>query len=342
MKKKYKIMIISLIVGFVLVFLNYKKFGIKEVIDSFKNFKLSVLPYYIIVVLLIEILGTFRWSLVLKAYKHKIPLINLFFYRMSGFAAGYLSPQAHVGGEPVRALLLKREGIDFKKAISTIVIDKLMLLSTDIIFIFVAGTMMFLHFSLSRDIKILFVSILLGLSLLVGSYFYCMLKRKPYFSAIFNLKFWRENKKIKEFKKEVLDVEHTIQLFYKKHSKSFFYVVLVQIIMYGLMFLEYYTALLLFNFNPDPFAVFMIMGAVAISYSMPVPMALGVLETSQTSALGLLNMNKTIGLSISLIIRAKDLTKTLIGGLALFYFGVIENLFKKSRSKHEKQAIQFI
>lgn len=342
MKQKHKIMIVSLLVGFILVFLNYKKFGINEVVNSFKNFNISVLPYYLLVVLLIEILGTYRWSIILKAFKHKISLISLFFYRMAGFSVGYLSPQAHIGGEPVRALLLKREGIDFKKAISTIVIDKFMLLVTDIIFIFIAGVIMFLHFSLSRDIKILFVSILVLLSIFVGSYFYCMIKRKPFFSALFNIKFWKDNKKVKKIRKDIEDIEHTIQIFYKNHSKFFLYVVLVQIVMYGLMFLEYYFAISLFNFTPNPFVVFMLMGAVAFSYSMPVPMALGVLETSQTSALGLLNINKTIGLSISLIIRAKDLTKTLIGGLALFYYGVIEKLFKKAKSKDEKQAVQFI
>ncbi len=342
MKKKYKVMILSLIVGFVLIFINYKKFGISDVIKSFKNLNFTYLPYYLGVVFLIELFGTFRWSLVLKAFKHKISLFNLFLYRMTGFAVGYLSPQAHIGGEPVRALMLKREGIEFKKAISTIVIDKLMLLVTDIVFIFTAGTVMFLHFSLSNNIKILFFGILTILVLFVGSYFYCMLNQKPFFSIIFNFRFWKDNKAIKKAKKEVQEVEGTIHLFYKKHFVYFFYVIAVQMIMYCLMFLEYYFALSLFNFNPNPFAVFMIMGGVAISYAMPVPMAMGVLETSQVSALGLLNMNKTMGLSISLLIRGKDLIKTLIGGLSLLYFGVIENLFKKAKTKDEKQAVQFI
>ena len=138
------------------------------------------------------------------------------------------------------------------------------------------------------------------------------------------------------------DMWTLFHLKFKKHFRYFFVVVAIQMIMYLLMFLEYYFALALFNFAPNPFVVFMLMGAVAISYSMPVPMALGVLETSQVSALSMLNMERAIGLSISLLVRAKDLLRTLIGGLALLYFGVIEGLFKKTKSENEKSTIQFI
>ncbi|MBT3721591.1 flippase-like domain-containing protein [archaeon] len=342
MKKKTKIMVISLLVGFFLIYLNYKKFGINEVIDSFRNFNLSILPYYLGVIVCLELLGTFRWSIVIKAFKFKVPYFNLFFYRMSGYAVGYLSPQAHIGGEPVRALLLKRNGINFKQGISTILIDKTMLLVTDIVFILTAAIMMFLHYSISNNIKIIFSVILTGVIILVGTYFHCMFTKKPFFSAIFNITFWRHNKKIKKIRKEIEEIEHTIHTFYKKHFRYFFVVVAIQMIMYLLMFLEYYFALALFNFAPNPFVVFMLMGAVAISYSMPVPMALGVLETSQVSALSMLNMERAIGLSISLLVRAKDLLRTLIGGLALLYFGVIEGLFKKTKSENEKSTIQFI
>jgi uncharacterized membrane protein YbhN (UPF0104 family) len=261
---------------------------------------------------------------------------------MAGYSVAYLSPQAHLGGEPVMALLLKREGVNFKRGISSILIDKSVLLVADIIVIFIAGIIIFMHYSLSNDIKILFMGVLIGLILVMTGYFYCMIKKKPFFSWIFSLKFWNKNKKIKNIRKEVKDVENTIHLFYKNHMKPFFYVIVIQVIMYSLMFLEYYLALSLFVPNIDAFAVFLIMGGVAVSYAMPVPMALGVLETTQVSALALVDISNAIGLSISLLVRAKDLTRTLIGGLAMLYYGVIEKIFKKAKTEDEKQAVQFI
>jgi len=66
-------------------------------------------------------------------------------------------------------------------------------------------------------------------------------------------------------------------------------------------------------------------------------MALGVLELSQVNALGLLNLNKAIGLSISILIRIKDILRSLIGGISLFYFGLsTDAIWKQIKGKNDK------
>ena len=124
MKNRTKAFLFSTLIGVILLYYNYSKFGVINVFEAFKNFTPAVFLIYASAVIIIELFLVVRWNVVLNAFKLKVPFHNLFLYRMSGYAVGYLSPQAHIGGEPVRALLLKRHGIKFKKGISTVLIDK--------------------------------------------------------------------------------------------------------------------------------------------------------------------------------------------------------------------------
>ena len=107
MKNKTKALAITSLIGLVLVYFTYSHFGFGEVIKGFKNFTIDVLIFYLVAVILIELLLSLRWYVVLRAFNLKIPFLYTYLYKMSGYCVGYLSPQAHVGGEPVRALLLK-------------------------------------------------------------------------------------------------------------------------------------------------------------------------------------------------------------------------------------------
>ena len=339
MKNRTKAFLLSIVIGGILIYYNYSKFGITDVFEAFKNFTPTLLLTYASAVILIELFLVVRWNIILNSFKLKVPFHNLFLYRMSGYAVGYLSPQAHIGGEPVRALLLKRHNIKFKKGISTVLIDKSMQITTDVLFATLGAFSLILHFSISRKTTALIIGFILAWVLLLIFYFYCMIKKKPFFSAVLNLKVLKKFKSMRKLKKDVLEVEHIIHTFYVEHRKSFLKVVFINLFLYTLMVIEYSSAIALFGFTPSFYTTFIVMGGVAFSYSFPVPMALGVLETAQVSALGILDLNKAIGLSISILVRLKDVMRTLIGGLSLFYYGMSLGLIWK-QIKGKKNAEQ--
>ena len=105
------------------------------------------------------------------------------------------------------------------------------------------------------------------------------------------------------------------------------------------MFVEYSAAISLFGFKPTIYSIFIVMGGVALSYSLPVPMALGVLEFTQVTALGLLNLNQAIGLSISILVRFKDVLRTVIGSTSIIYFGLSWQYILK-QLKNDKNNLQ--
>jgi uncharacterized protein (TIRG00374 family) len=80
--------------------------------------------------LLIQMLGTFQWSLILREAGIFRGPWQVFTARLAGFAITYLTPSMYFGGEPVRASVYKRTGISYQRLYATIALDKYIELST--------------------------------------------------------------------------------------------------------------------------------------------------------------------------------------------------------------------
>jgi uncharacterized membrane protein YbhN (UPF0104 family) len=60
--------------------------------------------------------------------------------------------------------------------------------------------------------------------------------------------------------------------------------------------------------------------AVRIAFLLPMPAGLGMLEAGQVLAMGLIGVNPALGVSLSLLIRIRDV---IFGGLGLWLGGVL-------------------
>ena len=338
MMKKKNILVFTLIVGLGLIVYTYSKLGITDMVRAFRNLSLQILLVYFSITFGIELLLALRWYIIVKAFNHDVPFLRIFLYRLSGYAIGYITPQAHVGGEPVRAMLLKKHNVDFKEGFGTVLVDKSMQMMTDILFALIWVIYFILHFSTDNNIAFVLVGGISVSVLFLAFYFYRMIKNKPFFSALFNIRPLRKFEKAKEQTKEVEEIIHT---FYVKQFKYFFLNIVINVLAYVLMIFEYGTILRLFGYDPTLSSILILIGGVAMSYSLPVPMALGVLEFAQVKALEFLDMDRSIGLSMSLLVRAKDLIRTTVGLGVTAYFGLkISDALKKTETKDELQAVE--
>ncbi|MBD3203096.1 flippase-like domain-containing protein [Candidatus Woesearchaeota archaeon] len=330
MNKKVLFFIVSISIGLALLAIVYSRIPVKEVLDVFDHASIPLVVRYIFIVSCIELLLVLRWKLILKAQNIFVPFHKLLMYHEIGYATGYLSPQAHIGGEPVKALCLKKHSISFKKGISSILIDKSMSVTTDAFFAFIGFILLFINFSLSSQQKLIFLLVVLIPGLLILSFYYRIITQKPTLSKLF--KFFRFNKInwLKKFEKEVVTVEKHVFDFFKYSKTTFLKAIIINIILWILMFMEYRTVLSMFGYSASLTEIFLVLALVAVSYSMPVPMALGVLEAGQVSVLGALGLNRAIGLAISILIRTKDLIRTGLGLFFLCFVGIPwKRLFKK-------------
>jgi uncharacterized protein (TIRG00374 family) len=95
------------------------------------------------VVLLVD---TWGWRTVMPAaMRERIPLLSLYLVRMAGEAVNGFTPTATVGGEPVKAHLLRAFGISGSEAMATVVVARTALVASQAAFV-TAGTIALLAY----------------------------------------------------------------------------------------------------------------------------------------------------------------------------------------------------
>jgi uncharacterized protein (TIRG00374 family) len=102
----------------------------QELLSHLQRITARTVVGVIVFQLLIQGLGTFQWSLVLREAGIFRGAWQAFTARLAGFAVTYLTPSMYFGGEPVRASVYKRERISYQRLYATIVLDKYIEIST--------------------------------------------------------------------------------------------------------------------------------------------------------------------------------------------------------------------
>jgi uncharacterized membrane protein YbhN (UPF0104 family) len=86
------------------------------------------------------------------------------------------------------------------------------------------------------------------------------------------------------------------------------------------MLLEYWLTLRFLGIQVNLIQAIAVLTAALIAFLFPLPGGLGALEASQVLAMTALGLNPALGLSASLLIRARDIS---LGGLGLLWAGVL-------------------
>jgi len=315
MKKKI-LFIITLIIGILITYFIYSNIDL----FSFLKYLLMVLSFklipYFFVTFLINVLLTYKWDLILRAMSYKVPIHNLFFYRIIGNAISYITPSAHIGGEPARAALLKRHNIDFSKGLSTIIIDKSIELIFNIFFGIIGMIILIFSYTVPLNSILIIYSLVLILAFILFFY-YRIIKGLGFFTPILQ----KLNFKYKYIMK-VYEFERNTSYFFKFHKNVFYKILIISFLWWVLMFLEYALLLNLFNIKINFINVFLVIAGVGVAYAMPLPAALGVLEAFQISVFKFIKLNSAYAVVVSIVIRLKDVLWTIIGLLLLSYYGV--------------------
>jgi len=305
--------------------------GIGQVLDAFSHASWIVIAAYLLVSLLIAVGLTVRWRVALDAYGVRLPFYTLFIYRLIGFSVGYFTPSAHVGGEPVRALLLQKQGIPLKVGFSSAVVDKSLELLFNVAMFFL-GTLLIASatgFALVARVSL----VILGLVAvgLAAIFLYHVFRRKRLLVPVLRLLCVHRLRNWPRVQHAADELEELITHFYTRKNRHFRRSVLINALLWALMFLEYKFALLILGYDANLFSILVFLTGVGIAYAVPIPAALGVLELGQLSAGALLGVAPAIGVALAFVIRARDIIWTLIGALLLGAFHLNAfNLYARS------------
>lgn len=329
----------SVLLGIILSSMALWQTGILELKNILTHINWVWLKYYLVVSLFIAIFLAIKWRLVLKSYGFKLPLHTLFIYRLIGFAVSYITPVAHVGGEPVRALLLHKHKVPLKVAFSASIVDRSIEILFNLMAFFIGSLIILNSTQFPRVARIsIFMISLIAVSI-VSIITFLVLNKQKIFSKILK-PFFKKKDSWQQIKNNADEVEALIEAFYKKKS-YFLRSLLINIFLWILMFLEYKFALLMLGYDSGFFAIFLFLTGIGVAYSIPIPAAFGVLELGQISVSKILSISTAIGFGLAIIVRIRDLLWTISGLiLVIFYRLNAFNLFKRSQVYAEKYNFQ--
>jgi len=327
-----------LIVGIIATYIIIKEYGFKNIIGFYKNFDIWLLVSYLFIILALHIVLTWRWDIILKSRGHKINFIKLFIYRTIGISINFFTPGPRVGGEPTQASLLDKHGVPFTEALSTIMIDKIIDTTTCGVLFIIGMFLVGINYAFPVDTGIYLgvgAAIFIGI---VATFYYRMLTSRHFFLHIFRfLRLDRINNptwKNLEFKIE--EIELIMIEFYKHNKRAFMLSLVISLISWMVMFVEYKVATTLLGLNLGFVALFFVITFIGLAVLFPVPMAVGVLEAGQVSAFSILGIAGSAGVALAFLVRMKDFTIGIIGLilLTMFGFNIKTTIKRKYKSKN--------
>jgi len=289
--------------------------GTESILESLRNFSLLGFIILVVLSLLNFALFTLRWDMILHHHHtgKKVPFYRLFFHRMSAYAVNYLTPSAQTAGEPVRIFFLQEEGVDTKDAVSTIVIDKIFEYTALILFIFSGVVVSMIEGSMfSGKIEIILIAVILLFGGLIFWFYYATIKKIGFFSSIF--RFFRLNriKRIQKYEKSIIHVEEQMAQFYINNVGKFIFLLILSFATVFFMVLEHWLIAYFMGVNLSFLQSFLSATIPGISYIIPIPGALGMLEGSHAGIFALLGVSINVFVFV-LIIRLRDLVFIFIG-----------------------------
>lgn len=297
-------------------------FPFTEFLTIVLNIPLALLGAYALVSLTIFFLLTWRWSLVLDAHDITLQKRHILGYRFVGYAISFVTPGPKVGGEMVRAAMMRRDNIPYPKGLSSVIADKTIELSS-------FGLMFLLSLSVALALLPIPTGWRVGMSVIaailfvvVANGFILMIRGKDPFMRLFRLLRLHSIPAMKKYKNEITEFETSILSFYGKNKKKFWQAQAISAGAWLFALVEFYLVFRMLQITPTFIEVFLVYSAVGIIYMIPIPLALGTLEAGQAIMFTALGFPAAAGAVVAMITRGRDLLWTLIGFILLGYYGI--------------------
>ena len=322
MKKSWNI-IISLLAGAGALWIIFTQFSVHSIWMTIKDAPWWSIVGYVVVSVAIMASLAWRWDIILRAKGIRISFWHVMWYRIIGYGVSYMTPGAKIGGEAVRAKLLLRHEAHLNKGLSTVVIDKIMEVSTAGFFFLVGAVAAFMMYEVPLSLKIATIVITLWIALIFGSFYFQMFRGKYFFKPLFRFLRLHHLRHGHSLEEKLERFERVVMHFFRKKQRAFLGTFLTSLLAWLLMFAEYWFILSMLRTTDISFnMLFLIITFIGGSYLIPVPMALGVLEAGQVSAFHLIGLAKVAGVALALVTRTKDLVWTVLGLIALSLYGL--------------------
>lgn len=268
-------------------------------------------PWQILVLLVMNIaillLFPLRWSRILRAQRHPVAFLALVQYRLVAFAVSYFTPGQHFGGEPLQVLYLKkRHKVPGSAGLASVTLDKVIELFANFAVLVIGLAILFANGSLVKLPLAEALPLSLLLLLVPSLYLLAVTKQRQPISALtkhFSAK----------FSQGIREAERQLGALAREKPVLLWQGLLIAALVWAMQIFEFWLALLFLGLRVNALELTLVVVAGRLALLAPTPGALGALEASQVLAMQSLGYDPTYGLSLALLIRARDIFFGLAG-----------------------------
>jgi len=267
---------------------------------------------------IIYLLITARWWIIVQAENKNISYLPMIDVRVAVFGISYFTIGPQVGGEPLQVIYLRRKyGLTYTRATSTVVMDKLLELLANFVLLVFGLTGIIQAGILSRSGNPPLVSLIVLSALVAWPLIHIILLYKkiyPLSALLQTISFIKNSKAIRFIRAS----EHLAGRFCQRHPRALFAAIFISLIAAIGMVSEYFLMTSFLQIHLSFWQTVAAWTSGWLSFLVPLPGGLGALEASQVFALGFFGISAASAISVTLVMRARDL---LIGGLGLVLAG---------------------
>lgn len=280
----------------VILFFSLRQVSLSEAFRAVGRLDGTAIAVLVLVNLAAVLLFAVRWWSILKGLGRPLPLLRAASYRLAAFGVSYFTPGPQVGGEPLQVLLLeRRHAAPREDAIASVALDRLV--EAVVNFSYLAGAFLLLVRPGPLWITVPFVLVPLGYLVALG------LDRRP-LTRVLDLSLG--DRRAGGFRAVLRASEARAGLFCRERPMFLALAVLASISSFGLMLAEYWLMARFLGIELSFRGVILGLTAARIAYLLFFPAALGVFEAGQIAALGVLGFPPSLGVSLALVVRARD------------------------------------
>jgi len=303
------------------VWWSIKDISLSAIGENFRQIGLQAILVLVVINMFIFVLFSFRWWTILRAQDLRVSLISVIGYRLAGFGVTYFTPGPQFGGEPLQVYLLKeKEGVATSPAATSVSIDKLLELLANFSFLLVGVTVLVFSGILntgSRYVLILAPALLFAVPVI---YLLALRTGRLPITFIFEKlgKILMHSKRYQGLLITLKETESLVSVFCRQNVKALLVGALLSLAIWALMVFEFGLMLQFLGVQFNLVQILVALTAARIAFLLPFPAGLGTLEAGQVMAMGLIGVSPAIGISLALLIRARDV---LFGGAGLWLGG---------------------
>jgi uncharacterized protein (TIRG00374 family) len=259
-----------------------------------------------------------RWSIVLEAMGAGCPRLSLgtlLCFRAAEHAVSTLFPVAHLSGEPIRALLLRRHGRDWSRSISTVAMDRMLEASASSI----AGPIYVTVFFVANGARA-------GAALWVmGGMIACLALIVLFYVHLYQgvtlISFLERRGFLPPMRGHLETLEADLRAFVR--TPSFAKSLAVAFLAEALVIAELWMLTRAFAMPISLPTLVGVMVGMGVAQLLPIPAALGSLEATEVGVVSLAGGSASLGLAVGILVRLRETLWIVVGLVTLYVEGLI-------------------